>query len=142
MACALLGYYIPSSGASAYAHRCSSATFPGAASCGPNFGEWLCVPPWFYLRDICGQFGLYMIIVVLLLDLVTTIAGSGSATWTDGVGAAAHFNNPSGVFVDSNGVIFVADSYNNRIRCIGTSGSSLRAFCGGCADCSYCCFCL
>ena len=139
MADALVGYYIPSSGASAFALRCSSATLPGAASCGPNFGKQPCVAPWFYLSDNHG--GLYLTLGVLL-DLVTTIAGSGSASWADGVGAAAGFNYPSGVFVESNGVILVADSYNNRIRRIDISGASLRAFCGGYADCSCCCWCL
>ncbi len=83
-----------------------------------------------------------MILAGFVLDLVTTVAGSGSASWADGVGTAIRFNNPSGVFVDSNGVIFVADSSNHRIRCIGSSGSSLRAYCGGCADSRYCCWCL
>jgi hypothetical protein len=66
-------------------------------------------------------------LVVLALDLVTTIAGSGtvvagSATWADGAATAARFNNPSGVFVGSNGVIYVADSSNNRIRRIEITG--------------------
>lgn len=50
-------------------------------------------------------------------DTVTTIAGtaglSGSA---NGPGSSATFYTPSGVVVDRNGNIYVADSYNNLIR--------------------------
>jgi len=48
--------------------------------------------------------------------IVTTIAGSGSAGFTDGTGASASFHNPLGIAVDSIGNIFVADSSNNCIR--------------------------
>lgn len=48
--------------------------------------------------------------------VVTTIAGSGSATFADGTGAGASFSSPWGVAVDASGNIFVADSGNNRIR--------------------------
>ena len=48
---------------------------------------------------------------------VTTLAGSPSNPGTaDGTGAAARFNAPYGLAVDSQGDIYVADSANNTIR--------------------------
>ena len=54
--------------------------------------------------------------------VVTTLAGSGSATYADGTGRAAAFNDPHGVAVDPSGNVFVADTYNNRIRKITPTG--------------------
>ena len=50
------------------------------------------------------------------LGNVTTLAGSGSAAFADGVGITASFNYPCGVVVDSNGLIYIGDSDNNLIR--------------------------
>ncbi len=47
---------------------------------------------------------------------VTTLAGSGTATFADGKGAAAGFNYALGVAVDKAGNVYVGDTYNNRIR--------------------------
>ena len=54
--------------------------------------------------------------------VVTTLAGSGNQGSADGSGAAASFNSPEGVAVDSGGNIFVADTYNNTIRKITAAG--------------------
>lgn len=54
---------------------------------------------------------------------VTTLAGSGSLSFADGVGSAASFQYPSGISVDSNGIVYVADYYNHRIRKITSSGN-------------------
>jgi sugar lactone lactonase YvrE len=54
--------------------------------------------------------------------VVTTLAGSGDLGSTDAIGDAASFNYSSGVGVDSNGNIYVADSYNNKIRKITGAG--------------------
>lgn len=47
---------------------------------------------------------------------VSTIAGSGQAGNTDGSATAASFNNPYGITVDQNGVVYVSDQSNNLIR--------------------------
>jgi streptogramin lyase len=49
--------------------------------------------------------------------VVTTLAGTaGQYGSLDGTGSAARFNLPSGVTVDSDGNVYVADTYNNSIR--------------------------
>ena len=52
--------------------------------------------------------------------VVTTLAGINSSQ--DGIGAAASFNQPSGVAVDSSGNIYVADAGNNKIRKVTAAG--------------------
>ena len=54
---------------------------------------------------------------------VSTLAGSGTAGFADGLGAAAIFNNPQGIAVGPNGVVYVADTANNRIRRIAGDGT-------------------
>ena len=46
----------------------------------------------------------------------STIAGNGEPGYADGPERKAQFNGPIGVAVDSRGNIYVADSYNDRIR--------------------------
>jgi sugar lactone lactonase YvrE len=54
---------------------------------------------------------------------VSTLAGSGVAGFADGQGAQAQFNGPVGVAVDRDGMVYVADTYNDRIRRIAPDGS-------------------
>ena len=54
--------------------------------------------------------------------VVSTLAGNGSAGYVDGPASLAEFNGPIGVAVDSQKNIYVADTYNDRIRKITTAG--------------------
>ena len=55
--------------------------------------------------------------------MVTTLAGSAAVMGSaDGTGAAASFDNPSGVTTDSAGNVYVADTFNDIIRGITPAG--------------------
>jgi hypothetical protein len=60
--------------------------------------------------------------VCLSEGVITTLAGSGVAAWSDGTGTAARFNQPMGVFANTLGVIYIGDSLTNRIRRVTSSG--------------------
>ena len=53
---------------------------------------------------------------------VSTIAGDGTAGYVDGPSAQARFNGPIGVAVDDHANVYVADTYNDRIRKISADG--------------------
>lgn len=61
---------------------------------------------------------LYTATWVAAKGCVITMAGSGIAGFADGTASSARFRNPFGVAVDSNGDVYVADWYHNRIRVI------------------------
>jgi sugar lactone lactonase YvrE len=55
--------------------------------------------------------------------VVTTLAGTpGRGSSVDGTGSAALFYQPAGVAVDGSGNVYVADTWNNRIRKITPAG--------------------
>jgi DNA-binding beta-propeller fold protein YncE len=54
--------------------------------------------------------------------VVTTLAGDGTAGFRDGPAAQAQFDAPVGVAVDGGGNVYVADTYNDRVRLITKDG--------------------
>jgi sugar lactone lactonase YvrE len=63
---------------------------------------------------------------------VSTLAGSPSASYVDGTGTLARFNSPQSAAADQSGNIYVADSQNNSVRKVTTTGvvSTLAQFFG------------
>jgi sugar lactone lactonase YvrE len=60
--------------------------------------------------------------------IVATLAGKANTPpyytqIADGIGDAARFNNPIGICIDSNEILYIGDSANNRIRKITPDGS-------------------
>ena len=61
---------------------------------------------------------------------VSTLAGDGTAGWRDGAAREAQFNGPVGVAADERGNVFVADTYNDRVRQITPDGQ-VKTLAGG-----------
>ncbi|MGB4776045.1 MAG: NHL repeat-containing protein [Daejeonella sp.] len=61
---------------------------------------------------------------------VETLAGNGSAEFADGIGTNAKFIQPSGIAVDAQGIIYVADKGNNRIRRIDPVSKKVTTLAG------------
>ncbi|MDB5131500.1 MAG: pknD [Mucilaginibacter sp.] len=71
-----------------------------------------------YVADYTGQ----KIRKITSSGIVTTLAGNGSQGTTDGTGAAAYFNYPSGLRADASGNVYVTDRSSDLIRKITPSG--------------------
>jgi len=69
-----------------------------------------------------GDYYNHKIRKITSLGVVTTLAGSGTATFANGTGGDASFNTPEGVAVDGSGNVYVADRMNQIIRKITPSG--------------------
>ncbi len=59
---------------------------------------------------------------VTLAGEVATLAG-GVEGFADGVGSSARFNSPSGVVIDGQGTLYIADTGNHAIRRVSPDGS-------------------
>lgn len=64
--------------------------------------------------------------------VVAILAGDGTAGFRDGAAGQARFNGPIGVAVDKAGNVYVADTYNDRIRLITPDGQ-VKTLAGGSA---------
>ncbi|WP_407353457.1 gluconolaconase [Luteimonas sp. R10] len=62
--------------------------------------------------------------------LVSTLAGDGTPGFRDGAAAQARFHAPMGVALDAAGRVYVADTWNDRIRVIEPDGQ-VRTVAGG-----------
>jgi sugar lactone lactonase YvrE len=59
---------------------------------------------------------------VSMTGVVTTLAGSSTAGYLDGLGTAAQFNRPYGLAIDALGNVFVSENTNKTIRKITPAG--------------------
>ncbi len=66
----------------------------------------------------------------LSTGLVSTLAGSTKG-FLDGIGSAAQFNLPFAVAVGASGLVYVADTYNHRIRVIDPASGAVTTIAGG-----------
>ena len=55
-------------------------------------------------------------VAVAVVATVTTLAGSGTKAYAEGIGTAASFASPEGLVLDSASNLYVADGANQRIR--------------------------
>lgn len=69
-----------------------------------------------------GEFGGHKIRKITPAGVTTTLAGSGVAGFVDGTGVGAQFDRPTGVTVDSDGLLYIADTFNGAIRTISSEG--------------------
>lgn len=58
---------------------------------------------------------------------VSTLAGNLDSGWNDGEGANAQFRSPTGIAVDGNGNVYVADAENHLLRKISSNNVSTLA---------------
>jgi trimeric autotransporter adhesin len=62
--------------------------------------------------------------IILASGVITTIAGNGVKGFSGDGGPAikASLNFPHGVFVDDAGIVYIADTFNSRIRMVDSNG--------------------
>ncbi len=67
----------------------------------------------------------------LTTGMVTTIAGSSTTGWQDGVGSNAHFNHPYGMAITKDGsTLYIADVGDNAIRVLNTATDAVTTIAG------------
>jgi sugar lactone lactonase YvrE len=62
--------------------------------------------------------------------VVTTFAGAGTSGFVDATGTAAKFASPHGVVVAGTTAVYVADSWNNRVRKLATADGAATTHAG------------
>ena len=80
---------------------------------------------------VLTEFGGHRIIQIDSAGKVTVLAGSGSKGSKDGIGEAAEFNAPHNLAVAPDGVIYVADTSNHRVRKLDTKTRKVTTIAGG-----------
>ncbi len=70
--------------------------------------------------------------VTVSTGIITTIAGTDTASYSGDNGRAlsAALNYPHGVSIDSSGDVYIADTYNQRVRKVTTSTGIITTIAG------------
>ncbi len=70
--------------------------------------------------------------ITISTGIITTIAGSGSTSYSGDNGAAisAALNNPIGLALDSSNNVYISDSKNNRVRKVTVATGIITTFAG------------
>jgi sugar lactone lactonase YvrE len=91
--------------------------------------------PWGVAVDAAGNLYIadsdnHRVRKVSMSGTITTVAGSGTTGYSGGgysgdggPATGATLNNPYGVAVDTSGSLYIADTYNSRVRKVSTSGT-------------------
>jgi sugar lactone lactonase YvrE len=86
------------------------------------FGVWLTTGNDFYIADCFNHRIRKVSSSSNIISTVTGSGGAGSYGGDSGPGTSAALYSPTGVYVDTTGKMFIADSGNNRIRVVSSSG--------------------
>eukprot|EP01040_Poterioochromonas_malhamensis_P007894 gene7894-8534_t len=82
-------------------------------------GLWLTSSQNLYLTEISSN---RVRVINMTTNIITTVAGSGSTRGDNGLATLAKLSAPFGVYVDTNGLLFIADSSNQRVRRVSLDG--------------------
>jgi sugar lactone lactonase YvrE len=126
-------YSFISNNVSTFAHASLAPGFSGDDGPASNArlnepkGLWLTTSGDLYIAD-CGN---HRVRKVTPSGIITTVAGSGpgSDLGDDGPATDAKLSSPTGVYVDSNGYLFIADSDTYSIRIVNTN-QNITTFAG------------
>jgi sugar lactone lactonase YvrE len=90
---------------------------------------------------VVSDYGNHRIRLITPDGVVSTLAGTGAESFSDGPGKTARFASPSDLTLDANGDVLVADTNNHRVRKIDmqdpahpvttVAGSGVQGFAGG-----------
>ena len=80
---------------------------------------------------VLAEFGAHRITLLDADGKHTILAGSGQKGSKDGVGKAAEFNAPHNLAVAPNGMIYIADTSNHRIRRLNSKTRQVITIAGG-----------
>ncbi|HJZ92142.1 MAG TPA: hypothetical protein VKE40_14800 [Gemmataceae bacterium] len=80
---------------------------------------------------VVAEYGAHRIVQIDAAGKVTVLAGSGKAGFADGVGEKAAFNSPHNIAVGPDGVMYVADTSNHRVRKLDPKTREVTTIAGG-----------
>ena len=80
---------------------------------------------------VLTEFGGHRVVQIDRDGKVTVLAGSGKKGTRDGIGETAEFNSPHNLAVAPDGMIYIADTFNNRVRKLNPRTRAVTTIAGG-----------